>query len=233
MKGINNEAVSPVVGVMLMLVVTIIIAAVVSGFAGGLAGNQKMAPQVTITAEPVVKAFLDLDKTNSEADYGTSDFTANNGIEFENTGGDSFSLTDIDVQLSSGTTKYTLSYIDQVDYSSDWTCLEENITAGVDFEYDQNYVSVPIAWNHFAKIGGSSLQDISISPGDKFMLYACGCYDTTDSAYGPSSSNGKYLVWEPKGTINGFGAQFGKEIGYKLIDKDSAKIIASGAVVFK
>ena len=32
----NEGAVSPVVGVMLMLIVTIIIAAVVSGFAGGL-----------------------------------------------------------------------------------------------------------------------------------------------------------------------------------------------------
>jgi FlaG/FlaF family flagellin (archaellin) len=40
----HEDAVSPVVGVMLMLVVTIIIAAVVSGFAGGLFGgssNQK------------------------------------------------------------------------------------------------------------------------------------------------------------------------------------------------
>jgi len=40
-------AVSPVVGVLLMLVVTIIIAAVVSGFAGGLAGSQEKAPQAS------------------------------------------------------------------------------------------------------------------------------------------------------------------------------------------
>ena len=40
----NTEAVSPVVGVMLMLVVTIIIAAVVSAFAGGIASNQQKAP---------------------------------------------------------------------------------------------------------------------------------------------------------------------------------------------
>ena len=40
----NTEAVSPVVGVMLMLVVTIIIAAVVSAFAGGMASNQQKAP---------------------------------------------------------------------------------------------------------------------------------------------------------------------------------------------
>jgi len=44
----REDAVSPVVGVMLMLVVTIIIAAVVSGFAGGLAGSTKAAPQASI-----------------------------------------------------------------------------------------------------------------------------------------------------------------------------------------
>lgn len=44
----KEDAVSPVVGVMLMLVVTIIIAAVVSGFAGGLAGGTKAAPQAAI-----------------------------------------------------------------------------------------------------------------------------------------------------------------------------------------
>ena len=44
----NEHAVSPVVGVMLMLVVTIIIAAVVSAFAGGLATGKEKAPQATL-----------------------------------------------------------------------------------------------------------------------------------------------------------------------------------------
>jgi len=43
------DAVSPVVGVMLMLVVTIIIAAVVSAFAGGMAGSEKRLPTATLT----------------------------------------------------------------------------------------------------------------------------------------------------------------------------------------
>lgn len=47
----HDDAVSPVVGVMLMLVVTIIIAAVVSGFAGGLSGGTQKAPQVTLKTE--------------------------------------------------------------------------------------------------------------------------------------------------------------------------------------
>lgn len=51
MKYHNEIAVSPVVGVMLMLVVVIIIAAVVSGFAGGLvSGNSQKAPQLTVDA---------------------------------------------------------------------------------------------------------------------------------------------------------------------------------------
>lgn len=45
----NNQAVSPVVGVMLMLVVVIIIATVVSGFAGGLvAGNSQKSPSLSM-----------------------------------------------------------------------------------------------------------------------------------------------------------------------------------------
>ena len=49
-NGLGNEAVSPVVGVMLMLVVTIIIAAVVSAFAGGLTESTSKAPQVSLKA---------------------------------------------------------------------------------------------------------------------------------------------------------------------------------------
>ncbi|MDH7510670.1 MAG: type IV pilin N-terminal domain-containing protein [Methanolinea sp.] len=45
-----DSAVSPVVGVMLMLVVTIIIAAVVSAFAGGITSETKKAPNVQIKA---------------------------------------------------------------------------------------------------------------------------------------------------------------------------------------
>jgi archaeal type IV pilus assembly protein PilA len=45
----TNDAVSPVIGVMLMLVVTIIIAAVVSGFVGGLASTSQKTPQMVLS----------------------------------------------------------------------------------------------------------------------------------------------------------------------------------------
>lgn len=48
-REIDENAVSPVVGVMLMLVVTIIIAAIVSGFSSGLiSGNNQKAPTLTM-----------------------------------------------------------------------------------------------------------------------------------------------------------------------------------------
>ncbi|HNX16964.1 MAG TPA: type IV pilin N-terminal domain-containing protein [Methanoregula sp.] len=69
----SNDAVSPVVGVMLMLVVTIIIAAVVSAFAGGLGNSQKTTPQLTIA--------------------GT--YSQTNGMTITHTGGDSVALSSV------------------------------------------------------------------------------------------------------------------------------------------
>lgn len=47
-KKLNDMAVSPIVGVMLLLIITIIIAAVASGFAGGLLDNTGKAPTLSM-----------------------------------------------------------------------------------------------------------------------------------------------------------------------------------------
>jgi len=47
----DKKGVSPVVGVMLMLVATVILAAVVSSFAGSLSSEETKAPQLAISAE--------------------------------------------------------------------------------------------------------------------------------------------------------------------------------------
>jgi len=47
----KDNAVSPVVGVMLMLVVTIVLAALVAAFAGGLGSSTEATPVVTLTAD--------------------------------------------------------------------------------------------------------------------------------------------------------------------------------------
>lgn len=74
----RNDAVSPVIAVMLMLVVTIIIAAVVSGFAGGLAGSQAKTPQATISA----------------------DYSQSRGMTISHDGGDVLATGDLQITVS-------------------------------------------------------------------------------------------------------------------------------------
>ncbi|MBP2134046.1 FlaG/FlaF family flagellin (archaellin) [Methanomicrobium sp. W14] len=69
----NDTAVSPVVGVMMMLVVTIIIAAVVSAFAGSSMNSQQKASQATI--------------------QGT--FSIGSGMEITHMGGDALATNDL------------------------------------------------------------------------------------------------------------------------------------------
>ncbi|MDO8872055.1 MAG: type IV pilin [Methanoregula sp.] len=84
----RESAVSPVVGVMLMLVVTIIIAAVVSAFAGGFSEGAKKAPQSTVQATPDINEHM---------------------VTFEHNGGDPFSLNEIEVVFQNKDLKIALS----------------------------------------------------------------------------------------------------------------------------
>jgi len=62
----NSYAVSPVVGVMLMLVVTIIIAAVVSAFSGGVSQGASMAPHLTFSAEARDNTYIIIDDNGGD-----------------------------------------------------------------------------------------------------------------------------------------------------------------------
>lgn len=90
-KYLQEDAVSPVIGILLMLVVTIIIAAVVSGFASGLSGGQSKAPQASIEEQ--------------------TDFPTHNAT-FQHKGGDSVKLESMSVVFIQGDTKATLSVTD-------------------------------------------------------------------------------------------------------------------------
>jgi hypothetical protein len=81
-KKINEQAISPVVGVMLMLVVTIIIAAVVSGFAGGAVQGQKKVPQASIQGQ----------------------YSISNGLQIIHAGGDPLALNDVIFIIKDGPT---------------------------------------------------------------------------------------------------------------------------------
>ena len=194
-----DTAVSPVVGVMLMLVVTIIIAAVVSAFAGGMGSEQHKTPQATIAVKESIQGF-----------GGTEE---SNGFLFENTGGDTFSLNDIAIQIQSQDTKYTLTTQDKVNRTDSAVCLPTGIT------YNDGY---------FRKIGNATASDITIAPGDKFMLYADRNSPATSyPGYGDFPAS---IKWKPVGVTAGFAAQMNTKIQYKIIDKASSRAISSGEI---
>lgn len=84
MKKSNKEdAVSPVIGVMLMLVVTIVIAALVSSFASGITTSQDRAPVVT------------LDVKISAAEGGMSKY-----VQIEHLGGETLKLGEVRIVTS-------------------------------------------------------------------------------------------------------------------------------------
>jgi FlaG/FlaF family flagellin (archaellin) len=84
-KRTSEHAVSPVVGVMLMLVVTIIIAAVVSAFAGGLSSGTEKAPQASLSV-----VFM-------EDDGGMGADHVESKMVFEHMSGDSIPTRDISI----------------------------------------------------------------------------------------------------------------------------------------
>lgn len=88
----NESAVSPVIGVMLMIVVTVIIAAVVAAFAGGMSSDQKKTPNAVFTV----------------AGVSTTDGT----VTFQQTGGDELALNEILIQLQYNGQSITLSNAD-------------------------------------------------------------------------------------------------------------------------
>jgi len=96
---VDNDAVSPVIGVMLMLVVTIIIAATVSAFGGGLMEDAKKAPNAQIH---YVGATWGVDGTNTVAP----------GLVFEHLGGDPVDLTTLQIDLRGGSAICLITYND-------------------------------------------------------------------------------------------------------------------------
>jgi flagellin-like protein len=66
----NEEAVSPVIGVILMVAITVILAAVIAAFVFGMAGNISKTKTVAITAQRTGASTVVL-TNNGGADVGT------------------------------------------------------------------------------------------------------------------------------------------------------------------
>lgn len=202
MIQVKEAAVSPVIGVLLMLVVTIVIAAVVSGFAGGLASDQHKTPQASITAKSAIVSIQDTDTTNTLPDY-PSGFTANNGIIFSHNGGDGFDLKDIVIQLQPDDSMIKISASDSMPTSN---CTTSAVTS------------------YIMKVGSS---DTYIKGGDRFEVFADNCYDASSYAYGAFPPG---ISWKPANAVQGTALFTGRKSQYKIIDRASQKVISEGSI---
>ena len=75
----NEEAVSPVIGVILMVAITVILAAVIAAFVFGMAGNIQKTKVVAATEQRVNASYVTVTYQGGQ-DAGTL-----NGIAFSNT----------------------------------------------------------------------------------------------------------------------------------------------------
>jgi FlaG/FlaF family flagellin (archaellin) len=210
----NDAAVSPVVGVMLMLVVTIIIAAIVSSLSGTLVGSEKTAPQSQIAVGYDVQ-ITDTDKTNNVSDSPHE----NNCFTFRLSGGEPLALDNTIIELSTGDSsmKFTSGTILNPDAA---------VTGGNSLEIYEN------------KNGNSTYFGISpgmsdiVGVGDTFMLVADDSYDST-LATDDSIEKGRFLTWTPEGSSGTFKAQFNVPVEYRIFDTISSKLIQSGTIILQ
>ena len=211
MRQVKSDAVSPVVGVMLMLVVTIIIAAVVSAFAGGFGSNIQKTPQASVVATPLVQTLSG--DWNYPPNYPSGE-QDNNGILFENKGGDTFSLNDISIQLvEQGSGQGVSMTVYATDTLPAITCLQPGITNG----------------GYFQKIGNTTPFDTAISPGDKFMFYADNNQFTNTTAGNPTGE----LLWHAKGWASWGYAPLNNQYTYTIIDTKTHGAISTGEFLLK
>jgi len=210
----GDDAVSPVVGVMLMLVVTIIIAAMVSAFSGTVVQDQTLAPQVTLSVS-YASSITDTNRANSIPDHPAA-FKPNNGIKFTLSGGESFSLKDVTVQLMNGDS--VMNFDMNTHLNATAAVDTEKITIVANSEGNNTYFGLP---------GGG---DELITVGDSFMIVADNCYDNTLSA---DSVKGRFLTWSPKSSTGTFRVQVDVPFEYAIIDQLSGKPMQRGTIIIR
>ena len=81
----DDDAVSPVIGVILMVAITVILAAVIAAFVLGIGSSDDVAPQSSIDFE--------FDESMDNGDVESLDFVV------RHSSGDSFAVEDVEVQL--------------------------------------------------------------------------------------------------------------------------------------
>lgn len=136
MPRVNDNAVSPVVGVMLMLVVTLVLAAVVSAFVGGIGGDMEGAPSTILEVHIYANKHFSGGTGADKYEFYSSD------MSIESLSGDTISTKDLYIVtyfITEGTTLTgRLSGEEYVSGSAGWTDFSDSTNCGVLFFSDPN-----------------------------------------------------------------------------------------------
>jgi len=111
----DNRGVSPVIGVILMVAITVILAAVIGGFVLGLGDSLQSAPQAQLDA-------------NYISEVGA---TGNDGVELSHNGGDAIAAGDLEIKFDSDSAEgfNTAS-------NTDWTDQDFQVGDTAEFQAD-------------------------------------------------------------------------------------------------
>jgi len=211
-RSTEENAVSPVVGVMLMIVITVIIAAVVSGFAGNMVSNTEKTPQAQIQYVGVMAGNL----SSSLGDLGEI------GLVFEHKGGEEISLFNLQLDLKenirTGGNEVTVAYNDApaAIYKNIQKPGESRLSDTVKTRMKKiGILSTAVATQ------GNTL----IKPGDRFIIFA----DRIIAVQG-SSYNHIYLIADRGGNAAYSEGEFelSAKTLYSLTDTKSGASISSG-----
>lgn len=205
----KDDAVSPVIGVMLMLVVTIVIAGLVAAFAGGLFTTVDTPPQVTFKVDSILNGFPDTDKTNAQPD---GDSKINNGIQFRHAGGDTLYLNDITIQLKTDSELMSFNF-----------ATEQNASTRASY---QTLKSMGKATYFY--MGGTDYTELNA--GDAFTILADNCYDST-KATDAAIRMGRFITFHPQDSSGELTLQKGKEITYSIIQTATGTTLQRGTLI--
>lgn len=215
MKLQTDSAVSPVVGVMLMIVVTVVIAAVVGIAASGSVGDTEKSPVVNID-------YLGSVQGN---DF-VNGYSGEIGLLFELTGGDKFHFQDITLTLTQN--KRGVSEEVTIAMFDDPKATVKNPEPGFAKLYDSalNY--------RFKKVGvttanGKLFGNQEVHPGERFIVYV----DKIEFCEG-ASCNKAHVIITRDGVAYSEGV-FDLNAGtqYQIKDTKTGNVIASGNLVGK
>jgi len=208
MKHADN-AVSSVVGVMLMVVVVVIIAGVVSVFASGLVTDTSAAPTAQIKYVGVMDGVVG----------GVSEI----GLVFENAGGNPIYLEDLILNLKNEATgkETSISYTDNP--SSQYRNVMHAGETRLSSEFTYRFKKIGIA--DAAKYANKPV-NLRVSAGERFVVHA-------DRYIADANSQGSvYYVAERGSSIYSDGTfKVSSRTSYTLVDKNTGSVIASGTLV--